>query len=104
LLKGILQSTRGAGVTTTDKSGTITTGGTAQTVMASNTARRGYFFQNNSSSTMWISTITTAVASQPSIRVDPGDSVWNQPGIAPTGALSVICATTGATFSAREYT
>lgn len=87
----------------TDKSGTITTGGTAQTAAAANTSRKYLFIQNPSTApgSLWFSTVTTAVAASPSIELVPGAS--DATGVfCPTGAVSVIAATTGHAFTMRE--
>ena len=47
-------------------SGTITTGGAAQTVMTANSYRCGFTIQNNSSGDLWVNELGgTAAASQP---------------------------------------
>lgn len=84
-------------------SGTITTGGTAQTASAADTARRGLFLQNNSTTDLWFSTLATAVASQPSIKIAAGQSFSATGSDAPTGAVSIIGATTGQAFSGRVW-
>lgn len=87
----------------TDKSGTITTGGTAQTAVAANTARKYLFIQNPStaSGSLWFSTVATAVAASPSIELVPGAS-YESGLFCPTGAVSIIGATTGMAFTGRE--
>jgi len=88
--------------TVTDRSTTITTGGTAQALMASNPARCGWSFQNISDTDMWINEIGgTAVADSPSVRVAAGASYT--PAFVTTSAISIICATTGKKFTAREW-
>jgi len=92
-----------AGVTYTDRSGTITAGGTAQQLAAANASRKGYFIQNNSSGDIWINSVTTAVLSQPSLKIVTG-AIYECPANgAPVTAISIIGATTGQAFSAREY-
>lgn len=86
-----------------DKSGTITSGGVAQTLAASNAARFGFMIQNNSTGDEWFSTLATAVASQPSIRLAPGAMYESPPNMRATGAISIIGATTAQAFSAREW-
>lgn len=90
-------------VTYVDKSGTLTAGGTAQNAAASNTSRQGFIIQNNSSGSLWFSTLTTAVQSQPSIQLMP-NAYYEFPstGVS-TGAVSIIGATTGQAWSAREW-
>lgn len=88
--------------TYTDKSGTITTGGTAQSLAAANASRRYLMVQNNSAGDLWINFGVTAIVGQPSIRLQPGDA-WIEDGtFVNTGSVSIIGATTGQTFSAKE--
>lgn len=84
-------------------SGTITTGNTAQNAAAANSSRRGFWIQNNSSGDLWISTIATAVLSQPSLKIASGALYESPLGGAGTGAISIIGATTGQAFSGREW-
>ena len=86
-----------------DRSGTITSGGTAQVLMASRTGRLGFWIQNQSVGDLWISSIGTAAATQPSLKIAPGD-LYEAPinGI-PMGAVSIFGATTGQAFAAREW-
>lgn len=91
------------GVTPLDGSGTITLGGTAQQLLAVNANRKGYWVQNSSSGDLWISELTTAVASQPSLKIPAGALYESITGAAPTGAISIIGATTGQAFTAREW-
>lgn len=86
-----------------DISGTVTTGGTAQNAAAANSARRGFWIQNNSSGDLWISTIATAVQSQPSLKIPPGAYYESPLGGAGTGAISIIGATTAQAFSGRQW-
>lgn len=88
--------------TPTDGSGTITLGGTAQQVFAANVNRRYFVFQNNSDIDYWINWGVAAVASQPSIQIVAGGSYENPPHFCPTGTISVIGATTGKPFTAKE--
>lgn len=86
----------------TDRSGTITTGGTAQEVAAALATRKYFFFQNHSDTVMWINFGTTAVADQPSIQVPVGSTFTMQDSFVSTQSISVICATTGKKFTAKE--
>jgi hypothetical protein len=85
----------------TDRSGTITTGSTAQTLAAANANRQYLFIQNNSASDLWINFTTTAVLSQPSIKLASGTSMTFVSYLT-TEAVSIIGATTGQTFTAKE--
>lgn len=86
----------------TDRSGTITAGGTAQVVMVENEYRNYLFMQNVSSGDLWINFGATAVASQPSIRLVPGDSFTMEQSFVSVESVSIIGATTGQAYSARE--
>jgi hypothetical protein len=87
----------------TNRSGSITTGATAQAVCAANAKRRFLLFQNISAEDMWINFDgTTAVADQPSILLPTKTSmIWDGPFV-PNGAISVIAATTGSKFVCKE--
>lgn len=91
------------GVKGIDISGTITAGGTAQTLDAINGARQGFWIQNQSAGDLYISTIATAVAGQPSLRIPSGALYENPVGLCPVGAISIIGATTGQAFAGRVY-
>jgi len=86
----------------TDRSGTITSGGSAQTIAAANASRKYLLFQNNSDIDMWINFGVTAVANQPSIKIVAGGYYENPAHFCPSGLVSVIGATTGKTFTCKE--
>ena len=93
-----------AQVTKTDRSGTITSGGNAQTLMAANASRNGWQLQNNSTGNLWFNELGgTAVQTQPSFRLAPGESYESPVGASTALAISIIGATTGQTFTAREW-
>ncbi|MER8455847.1 hypothetical protein [Mesorhizobium sp. M0643] len=85
----------------TDRSGSITVGGTAQQLAAANTSRRGLTGQNISSGDLWLNEIggTAAADTAGSIRVRP-DAVF---AIETNRAISVVGATTGQKFTATEF-
>lgn len=85
-----------------DRSGTITSGGAAQTAAAANTTRSYLLIQNVSDTDMWVNFGVTAVANQPSILIVAGGSYENPPHWCPTGLISVIGATTGKAFTIKE--
>jgi hypothetical protein len=89
--------------TLVNRSGSVTTGGTAQTIAAANTSRIGFSLQNNSTGDLWFNTLATAAASQPSIKLAAGAYFESPAGYGGTGAISVFGATTGQVFSAREW-
>ncbi len=86
----------------TDRSGTITTGGTAQQLAAAMAARRYFLLQNNSDTGAWFNFGVVAVASQPSIFLAAGASYENPAHFCPSGFVSIIGATTGKIFTAKE--
>lgn len=93
----------GNGTTLTNRSGTITTGGTAQSLFPANLVRQGGLIQNLSASDLWVNDLGAAAATQPSIRVPPG-ALYEWPLHAvPVTAVSIFGATTGQAFSAREW-
>ncbi|MCY0854355.1 hypothetical protein [Cupriavidus sp. D39] len=92
-----------ASITPTDRSGSITTGGTAQALMAANANRRGWSIQNNSSGDLWLNEIGgTAVIGQPSLQLPAGALYESPASYCSPSAISIIGATTGQTFTARE--
>ena len=90
--------------TLTSRSGTITAGGTAQSLMTANTARKGWFIQNNSTGDLWVNRFGgTAIAGQPSIRIPAGKLYETPAGGSGGNALSIFGATTGQDFTAGEW-
>ena len=87
----------------TDRSGTLTAGGTAQVLAAANPARRGYRVANLSSADLWINDKGGAAsATQPAFKVAAG-ALYESPAFgAPTSAISIFGATTGQAFEAVE--
>lgn len=88
--------------TVTDRSGTITLGGTAQTIMAANSSRKYLLIQNTSDTTMWCNFTTTAVATQPSFNLIPGATFTMEGSFVSTELISCIGATTAKIFTAKE--
>lgn len=84
----------------TDKSGSITTGGTAQTLAAANTSRRLLTGQNISAADLWINETggTAAVNGAGSFQVAAGQTF----SIDTNQAVSIVGATTGQKFTATE--
>jgi len=89
-----------------NRSGSITTGGTAQVLMAAKTQaheRSGFFIQNISSGDLWIHDLGTATQDQPSIKIASGGFFTMVGADCPDTAISIIGATTGQKFVAREW-
>ncbi len=85
----------------TDRSGSITLGGTAQQLAAANTARTGLPIQNISAGDLWINDIggTAAIDGVGSYKVAAGTTF----NVRTNRAVSVIGATTGQKWTATEY-
>ena len=89
--------------TLTDRSGTITLGGTAQTLAAASATRKYLLIENlDLTNPLWINFTTAAVQSQPSIRLGVGGSFSMEAGFISTELVSVIAATTGHAWAAKE--
>ncbi len=88
----------------TNRSGTITSGGAAQVLMARNDDRRGFAVQNLSSGDLWIREDgTSAAATQPSLKLIAGAYYETPPRSVTTDEVSIFGATTGQAFYAREW-
>lgn len=85
----------------TDRSTTITAGGTAQVLAAANASRKGLKGQNISSGDLWINEVggTAAADTVGSNRIPSGATF----SISTNRAISIIGATTGQKFTALEY-
>lgn len=88
----------------TDASGTITAGGSAQSLFASNLARKYLLVQNqHATEDLWINFGTTAVVGQPSVKIVPGAALlMDGSGFVSTQSVSVIAATTAHAFTAKQ--
>lgn len=88
----------------TERSGTVTSGGTRQAVCGANANRTGFMFQNLSTGDLWLRfNSASAAASQPSLRVVAGAFYEMQASGIQPGAIDVFGATTGQAFSAWEW-
>ena len=94
---------KAASGTWTDRSTTITIGGTQQTLAASNSTRKAYFIQNIGSGDLWVSLIGNAVADTAgSIKLSSGATLFSSGSFVSTQTISIIGATTGQKFTAYE--
>ncbi len=93
----VVASVAGTG---TAKGGTITAGGTAQSLAAANPTRRTFQLQNRSAGDLWINETggTAIVGDSASYQVTAGGSFIGSTN----QALSIIGATTGQAFTATE--
>jgi len=87
----------------TDASSTITTGGTAQTILAANSARTGISFQNISDTDMYLNTTGTATAGAGSYLIKAGGTYVTDYGAKDSQAVSLLCATTGKAFTCKWW-
>lgn len=81
-----------------DASGTITLGGTAQTLLAANANRRAIQIQNTSAGNLFYR-FTGAAANNTGFLLVPNQYYESAPGMCSNQALSIWGATTGQTFS-----
>lgn len=96
--------TRAAMGSLTNRSSTITAGGTSQELMAANASRKYFLFVNVSDIDMWIRPgAVAAAASQPSILVRAnGGSHCMEASFVSTEAWQVFGATTGKGYASYE--
>jgi hypothetical protein len=94
---GVIQGLTGL----TDRSGSITVGGTAQVLAVANSTRNisGFWLQNTSLDWLYVNDLTTANIT--SYAIAPG-AEWN-PAVISNGAISIFGAITGQTWIAREW-
>lgn len=95
------EASAGSSGTFTNRSGTITSGGTAQQLAAENADRRALFIQNLSTGDLYVAFGTTAVTQQPSIKLIAG-AILILDDFITTQSVSIIGATTGQAFTALE--
>lgn len=81
-------------------SGSITTGGVAQTVATANANRRGLTFQNTSDTEMRVTESGAAATATTGYLVAAGGGMFRA---STNRAISVFCATTGKTFAGTEW-
>jgi hypothetical protein len=93
-----------AGAAASDGSGTVATGGAAQTLFGGAVPANGFLVQNNSSAALWISDVGAASAGGASIQLAANGGVFGTPsGYKPAGAVSLYGTTTGQAFAARRW-
>jgi hypothetical protein len=89
--------------TATDCSGTITTGGTSQTALASNTSRHAWYVQNTSTANEAINFTSAASLTSGSIILVP-NAMFSQEGVnISSDAITIIGATTGQAFVCKSF-
>jgi hypothetical protein len=91
------------GVTITDRSSTVTVGGTAQTAIAANIYRRFLFIQNPTTEieNLFVDFGATAVGDGTDLTLVPGAAVLFDVAV-PIELISVIAATSGHKFIMKD--
>jgi hypothetical protein len=93
-----------AAIAASDGSGTLATGGSAQSLFGGIVPANGFLVQNNSSAALWISDVGAASAGGASIQLAANGGLFATPsGYKPAGAVSLFGATTGQVFAARRW-
>lgn len=85
-----------------NRSGTITTGGTAQELAPAAAYRRYLLIQNLSAGDLWVDFGTDAVAASPSVKIPSGSVFVMEGSFVSADSVSIIGATTGQAFVAKE--
>lgn len=85
----------------TDCSGNITLGGTVQSIVGTNTARRYLLIQNQSVGDLYINFTVNATVGGGSVKIAAGNSFIQENGFVSTEALSIIGATTSQVFTCK---
>lgn len=96
---GAVLPTRG---TFTDRSGTITAGGTSQTLAGANSSRTYLEIQNLSTGDLYVNFTSAASAGGSSFKVPAGGSWFTPPNGVTTEAVTIYGATTGQAWVSKE--
>lgn len=88
-----------SGSTSTDISGTVTLGGTYQTALAANTARKGCLIQNPTTATEILSVKVGTMATAYSLPIGATFSCTSAGGLIVTDAITLTAATTSHAFA-----
>jgi hypothetical protein len=92
-----------AGPIAVDGSGTVSVGGTAQTLFGGVGPGNGWLVANNSSATVYVSDVGIATAGGASIPIAPGAVFATPSGYRPAGPVSLYGASAGQAFAARRW-
>jgi hypothetical protein len=88
--------------TVTNRSSTISTGGTSQQVAASNSNRKYFLIQNISDTDMYVGVGYTPTTTTGILLAKNGGGVSFESNYIPTSQINILCATTGKAFAALE--
>ena len=83
--------------------GTVTTGGSAQTLFSGAVPANGYMIQNTSAHDMWINDEGTAAVGSGIYLASKSAPFITPPGYKPPGVVSLLGTTTSDTFVARRW-
>ena len=93
-----------AGSAASDGSGTVASGGNAQSLFGGAVPANGFLVQNNSSAALWISDTGAASNGGASIQLAANGGIFATPsGYKPAGPVSLYGGTTGQAFAARRW-
>jgi hypothetical protein len=93
-----------AGSAASDGSGTVASGGNAQTLFGGAVPANGFLVQNNSSAVLWISDTGAASNGGASLQLAANGGIFATPsGYKPAGPVSLYGGTTGQAFAARRW-
>lgn len=85
-----------------DAGGTITEGGTAQTVLGANESRLYLLIQNPSDKSMWVNFGDDAADDETSILLPSLATLCFEGAFVPSDAVSIYCDTTGKAFAIKH--
>jgi hypothetical protein len=84
-----------------DHAGTITSGGSAQEVMAPNSQRKALFVYNESDTDMRVSLGNQTASASVGLLLKAA-AYW-EPPVPPSGRVTIYCASSSKAFSAGEF-
>lgn len=92
-----------AGSAAVDGSGTVSAGGTAQSLFGGIVPGNGWLVANNSSAPVYACDVGAATPGGASIPIAPGAVFVTPPGYKPAGVVSLYGGTSGQAFAARRW-
>ena len=93
-----------AGSAASDGSGTVASGGNAQTLFGGAVPANGFLVQNNSSAALWVCDTGAASNGGASLQLAANGGIFATPsGYKPAGPVSLYGGTTGQAFAARRW-
>jgi hypothetical protein len=92
-----------AGSPAIDGSGSVQTGGSAQSLFSGIIPNNGWLVANNSSATLYVSDVGAATPGGASIPISPGGVFVTPSGYKPAGTITLYGAATGQAYAARRW-